>query len=213
MDPLLLLFIAIAALLGLKWHRGGRQNVAMIVATTDVMERVFVPLDTTYVNIGGFVGYNFTYTLSPPFKRLEGTITTLPRHALLYLPLSRRLFHREDQLLFTLYCSELRTGQGHIIQAERYRHGAVALEDADELEQTTVERRSGPFLILWRNPLIRDRLLEMLGQLSETATECIRYIGYYGSDGHVAVTLHPGHPQIEETLREVLAVVSRAPAR
>lgn len=213
MEPTVLIFVAFAAFLMLGWNRGGRINTRILLHAVETMERVFSPLDKTYTNIGGVVGYNFDYQLAPPFTRLEGTVTTLPRHAVLYLPISSRLLGREDRLLFTLYCEELRTGRGHIVNAERYRRGTIPIEDAENPENTVVERRAGTFLILWYNPMIRDRLTEMLGQLSETATECIRYIGYYGSEGHVAVTVNPRHPELEATLREIIAVVSGSPSR
>jgi hypothetical protein len=213
MEPTVLIFIALAAFLMLGWNRGGRINTKILLDAVETMERVFSPLDKTYTNIGGVVGYNFEYRIAPPFKRLEGTITTLPRHAVLYLPISRRLLGREDRLLFTLYCEELRTGRGHIVNAEGYRRGTIPVEDADNPESTTVEREAGTFLILWYNPMIRDRMAEMLGQLSDTATECIRYIGYYGSEGHLAVTVNPGHPELETALREVITMATGSPAR
>ncbi len=213
MNPMLLLFVGIAALLGLRWYRGNRTNMALMINAVDTLERVFSPREKTYTNIGGVIGYNLVYDLETPFRRMEGTIVTLPRQAILYLPISRWLLKREDKLLLTLYCDELRTGQGHIVEAARHRRSAVALEDQDTLQETPVDRNGRTFLLLWFNPLIRDRLGEMLQQLSLETLECLYYIGYYGTDNYVALTLDPGHPALEPALREVRDLMTSAPAR
>ena len=217
MEPVLLLFVALAAFLGLGWYRGGRANHALILTATQAMERAFAPIDTTYINIGGVVGYNFVYQLSPPFLRLEGTILTLPRHAILYLPISRWLLRREDTLLFTLYCGELRTGQGHIVEAERFKQGTsdltIPAEDLENLSTTPAEYEERSFVILWYNPMVRDRLRDILNQFSPGARNGIRYLGYYGGEGHVACTVNPNAVHLEKTLREIRSVLSGAPAR
>lgn len=203
MEPIVLLFIGFAAFLGLRWYQGGRQNREITISAAGILECVFAPLDTTYTNIGGVVGYNFVYELDRPFRRLEGTITTLPRQAVLYLPISRVLLRREDQLLFTLYFEELKTGQGHIVEEERYRRGSIPVADPESLSSTLVSRNRATFRILWYNPMIRDRLREVLDQLSDTALECVHYIGYYGSDNYIAFTVQPTHPQLEAVLHEL----------
>lgn len=203
MHPVLLVFVAIALFLSVGWHRGRQRNQALILNTVGVMETVFQPRDTTYTNIGGFIGYNVAYTLDPPLTRLEGTIITLPRHAVLYLPLSRYLFKREDMLLITLYGGTLKSGRGYIVEAERYHRGTIPLDDREGTSETPVEYPDRSFVVLWYNPLVRDRLKELLDKFSPEARNGIRYIGYYGSEGHMAYTVNPNHSHLETVLREI----------
>lgn len=182
----------------------------LILLATDVMERVFQPQDTQYTNIGGSIGYNFTYTLSHPYIRLEGTITTLPRHAIFYLPIALWLFKREDLLLFTVYCESLEAGLGHIVERERYQHGRVPVEDQESLQSAVIIRGRQEYVILYYNPYIRDRLSVFLETLSEAALESILYIGYYGNDSHIAVTMNPTHSGLEGAIDELSGVITDA---
>ena len=209
----MLLVVALIAFTLLGWYRGGRKNVGVIMTACRTLERVFEPVDKTYTNIGGVVGFNFTYELTSPLRRLEGTITTLPRHAVLYLPISRWLVRREDALLLTVYCERLLPGRGHIVEQSHYRRDSLSLEDTESMFDTPVQRERSSFLLLWYNPLIRDRLEWMLAQFSDTATECLRYLGYYGSDNYLAATFHAVHPELESVLREFVLLLRAVPDR
>ncbi|TVR73806.1 MAG: hypothetical protein EA427_01855 [Spirochaetaceae bacterium] len=206
MEPVVLVFIAVAAFLGLRWHRGSRVNYGVITGAVEAMEKAFSPRDKTYINIGGVVGYNFVYELDPPFRKLEGTIVTLPRQAVLYLPISRWLLKREDMLLFTLYCGDLKTGRGHIVEAARFENRTIPVEDRDSLSVTPAEYPERSFVVLWYNPLVRDRLRAMLDRFSGRARRGIRYLGYYGSEGHMAFTVNPGDPELPALLEEIRRV-------
>ncbi len=209
MDPLLLVIVAIAAVLGIRWYRGGRENTAVLLSATRALERAFAPVDTEYTNIGGTVGYNFVYTLADPFRRLEGTLTTLPRHAILYLPISQWILKREDLLLFTVYYDRLPPGIGHIAESERLRRGSIPIEDEENLDVTSVSAAKREFSILWYNPIVRERLEGFLDRLSDSTLECLYYVGYFGGETCVAFTLNPIHPALEKALGELVEVLRR----
>jgi hypothetical protein len=209
MEPLLLVIVAIAVLLGIGWYRGGKENTALLLAATRALERAFSPGDTEYTNIGGTVGYNFVYRLEDPFQRLEGTLTTLPRHALLYLPISQWLLKHEDLLLFTVYYDRLPPGIGHIVEAERHRRGSIPVQDQESIDATSVSTRRREFSVLWYNPVVRERLRGFLNQLSDAALECIHYVGYFGGESCIAFTLDPIHPSLEKALGELVEVLRR----
>jgi hypothetical protein len=208
MDPLFLVIVAIAALTGVRWFRGVRENRMLILLATKAMERAFQPEDTRYTNIGGSIGYNFSYTLSHPFIKLDGTVTTLPRHAIFYLPISIWLFKREDLLLFTLYCEKMDMGIGYIAEKERYEGGRLPIEDQDALQSTVTVRGTRQYVILYYNPQIRERLSAFLDALSEAALAGILYIGYYGNDSYVAVTMNPTHSELEGAIRELSEAIA-----
>ncbi len=213
MEPMFLLVFALIGFVFLGWYRGGRKNVEVILSTCRTAERVFEPVDTNYTNIGGVVGVNFVFELSSPFRRLEGTVTTVPRHAALYLPISRWVIRREDMLLITVYCERLRPGQGHIVERGRYQRAGAAVEEPEEMFETPVARGNREFLLLWYNPLIRDRLDWMLSQFSDIGTDCLRYLGYYGSDNYFSATFHATHPELEAVLLEFKALVRAVPEK
>lgn len=207
MEPLLLVIVAIAVVLGIGWYRGGKENTAVLLTATRALEGAFAPRDTEYTNIGGTVGYNFVFALGEPFRRLEGTLTTLPRHALLYLPISQWVLKREDLLLFTVYYDRLPPGTGHIVEAERLRRGSVPVQDRENLEVTSVTRGRRNFSVLWYNPVIRERLKRFIEGLSDSTLECIHYVGYFGLESCVAFTLDPIHPSLGGALSQMAEVL------
>ena len=207
MEPLLLVIVAIAVVLGFGWYRGAKENTAVLLFATRALENAFSPRDTEYTNIGGTVGYNFVYTLADPFRRLEGTLTTLPRHALLYLPISEWILKREDLLLFTVYYDRLPPGIGHIAESGRLRRGNIPVQDQENLDATTVARGRTTLSVLCYNPVIRKRLEAFIDQLSDSTLECLYYVGYFGGESCVAFTLNPIHPALEKALTEVVAVL------
>lgn len=209
MDPLFLIVVAIAGLTGYTWYRGMRQSQAVIRAATEAVEHVFRPTSTEYINIGGAVGYHFTFTLEPPLLRVEGTITTVPRHALFYLPIALWVFKREDLLLFTVYGTRLEVGLGYVVEQSRYESGRIPLEDRENLRRTPLHRGGVDLLILWYNPLIRDRLSAVVAQLSDTALQGFLHLGYYGQRSYIAVTVSPAHPHVHQTVQEIAGVIEQ----
>jgi hypothetical protein len=203
MDPLLLVIVAIAALTGYSWYQGNRTSRMVILAATTAMERAFQPVDSGYTNIGGTVGYHFSYSLKPPFRRMEGTVTTVPRHALFYLPIALWLLKREDLLLFTLYCEHLEAGQGYIVEKSRYEGRRIPIEDRENLHSTTVSRGAREFVLLWYNPLIRDRLSALLKHMGDPTLDTFLYLGYYGQSSYLAVTVSPVHPGLDRAMKEL----------
>lgn len=209
MDPLFLIVVAIAGLTGYTWYRGLRQSRAVIRAATRAAEHAFRPTSTEYINIGGAVGYHFTFTLESPLVRVEGTITTVPRHALFYLPIALWLFKREDLLLFTVYGTRLEVGLGYVVEKSRYESRRIPIEDRENLRSTPLHRGGVDFLILWYNPLIRDRLSGLVAQLSDTALQGFLHFGYYGQHSYIAVTVSPAHPYVDQTVQEIVGIIEQ----
>lgn len=206
MSLLAYLIFGLAAAMMLGWRRGVRTNRLLLVETCTATERVFQPTDTSYTNIGGLVGYNFTYQLDlAAFHRLDGTITTLPRQSLLYYPLAR-FMGREDNLILTLFCHPRAPGEGHIVEGRQFSRGWIPIDDDTSMQCETVEHGELRFLVFSYNPIVRSLLLSMLARLSKVRS--LRHIGYYGSNGYIALRLCPGGAELEtqiDELRRVLA--------
>ena len=212
MSLLAYLIFGLAAAMMLGWRRGVRANQLLLVETCAIAERVFQPTDTSYTNIGGLVGYNFTYQLdSAAFHRLDGTITTLPRQSLLYYPMAR-FMGREDNLILTLFCHSLAPGEGHIVEERQFSRGWIPIDDDTSMQCETVEHGELRFLLFSYNPIVHSLLLSILTRLSGGPS--LRYIGYYGSNRCISLRFCPGSAELEtqiDELRRALAgcVVSR----
>ncbi len=206
MTLLAYLIFGLAAAMMLGWRRGVRTNQQLLIETCATTERVFQPIDTSYTNIGGLVGYNFAYQLdSAAFYRLDGTITTLPRQSLLYYPLAR-FMGREDNLILTLFCHSLAPGEGHIVEERQFSRGWIPIDDDTSMQCETVENGELRFFLFSYNPLVRRLLLSILARLAGGPS--LRYIGYYGSNGYISLRFCPESAELEtqiDELRRVLA--------
>ena len=89
MNPFLLAgIIALAIAATGAYFFGRRKNKALAGIMSKEAEKVLHAKSTEYVNIGGSIGYNFTYKLPEPWTEAKGTMTFMPRQSLLYVPFS-----------------------------------------------------------------------------------------------------------------------------
>lgn len=160
-----LLFISSAVGLGYGFMRGQRRNRMIAAEIAHSLEEFYHPEEKRYVNIGGVVGYHIFYRLGGQLKSLVGTLTLLPRHAVLYLPISR-LLGRRDQLRLTLHTRAVPFGEGHIADPKAFEQGLLFLKDEESLQQRSVSLGEQELLILYHNPMVADRLESFLGALS-----------------------------------------------
>lgn len=116
-EPLFYLFIAFSALLGFGYFWGQRFNNRLFRSAFGDLVAVVKPVDQTFTNIGGLIGYHAV--LRPPKKspveRLDATITFLPRHAWLWMPISK-VIRRYDRLFITLHLRRPPPAEGHLIE-------------------------------------------------------------------------------------------------
>ncbi|OHD54073.1 MAG: hypothetical protein A2Y33_10165 [Spirochaetes bacterium GWF1_51_8] len=85
-----------ALILVLGYFVGRRLNLKKAREVSGVLEKILVPKDQTYVWIGGVVGFRASYVVNG-FRQVRVTMLMLPRHSLLYLPVSL-ITSRSDRL-------------------------------------------------------------------------------------------------------------------
>ncbi|NQU03203.1 MAG: hypothetical protein HQ589_03530 [Syntrophaceae bacterium] len=102
--PVLLLIFALSVFIGLGFSRGRKKNKRICLSAFHDLTRVFKPDDQTFTNIGGYVGHHATFCFQEKggVCEIDATITLLPRHAPLYMPISK-LIMRNDRLFISLY--------------------------------------------------------------------------------------------------------------
>ncbi|MBE3574764.1 MAG: hypothetical protein IMW99_04835 [Firmicutes bacterium] len=135
--------IILAGLSYLQYLWGRRANLSLFQQAAREMERALQPEDQSYTWIGGFVGFRADYVLHHGhLKKAEATLTALPRHSLLYLPLSWAWRH-SDSLYLLLRPERPLRGRAHL-----YRVGPglprPRIQNADQLksERLAVEGRT-----------------------------------------------------------------------
>ncbi|RKX66811.1 hypothetical protein DRP44_03345 [candidate division TA06 bacterium] len=143
---LFLIIVAVSFAVILAYFVGGRRNKKKIREIASELEELFDPVDKEYTNIGGFVGYHFNYEIENEFiEKIRGTITLLPRHSILFYPISL-LTSKSDKLFITITLRKAITEEIHII-AKELRSSRLHEITNSELE----ENLRGSFIIYYKS--------------------------------------------------------------
>ncbi len=164
-EPLFYLFVALSFLLGTGYFWGKRTNNRIFRSAFSDLVSVVKPVDQTFTNIGGLIGYHAT--LRPPkqdpVERVDATITFLPRHAWLWMPISK-LIRKYDRLFITLHLRRAPIAEGHLIEKGYARFRGPKITNADRLQSEAVRWGNLDFLLYFGNETIRQRLRNFMNK-------------------------------------------------
>jgi len=165
MNPYTLVaLIALAVAATGSYFIGTKKNRWIASSLSTELEGALKPLTTNYVNIGGAIGYNFTYVLQPPYTNAKGTITLSPRHSLLYLPFSLLLGIR-DRFFVNIFTKKKFRGEGHLVQAAYLKRARI--DGAESMERREAANGDVPFVLLWRGADLSNDLEKLLDALPD----------------------------------------------
>ena len=142
-QPVFYLFIAVSILLSLGYAWGRRRIRRITTTVFDEIAAVLRPKDQTFTNIGGLTGYhaNFVPHRNRSVKRVDATMTLLPRQSWLWYPFSR-MIRRYDRLFLSFHLSPRVTGilrEGHLIEKSYSSFAGAKIENAASLTNETFE--------------------------------------------------------------------------
>ena len=200
--PILLL----ALLTTFGYFRGKKKNNWISGWIARESENALKPLDTQYTNFGGAIGYNYIYKLEKPFREAKGTFTLLPRHSILYLPISY-LISRHDRYYLNLYVQGKLLGEGHIV-AQKYRNKARKLIEGIQTMQTAeVFRENKPYLLFWKEKGMEERLRKFIDKVE--CPDQLLHFCCYGENKNFFFYLRPERERLEEFLKSALPELKR----
>ncbi len=114
---MVLLLLGLVA--SLQYWRGRRLNLTLIRELSRQMEEALRPKEKNYTWIGGYVGVVAEYTLEDEnYSKVKATISLLPHHSLLYLPISL-LLGRKDRVYFLIYPKRKLKGRAHVLSGKK----------------------------------------------------------------------------------------------
>lgn len=189
-DPLFWLFVISTVILVYGFHWGRRANERIFRATMQDLMEVLKPVDQTFTNIGGVVGYHAKFSLPRECfaEQVEATITFLPRHAWLYLPFSL-LIRRHDRLFITIHLRRSFAGEGHLIEENyaRRRHARITRED--RLTREDIRWGGLNFTIYYDGLEMKTRLSELV-KLKEDPGK-VRHVALLGREKRCFIFMIP----------------------
>ncbi len=192
-EPLFYLFIAFTILLTLGYNWGKRRNKRIFVDAFEAIQAVLNPKDQQFTNIGGLTGYhaNFVPKQNKFVRRVDLTITLLPRQSWLYYPFAR-LFGRTDRLYLVYHLSPKANGtiaEGHIIAQKYSRAVGATIENAEQLSKESLDWGGGEYFLYYADRTTRDALMACRNQIREPAD--VRHIALVPSEQRVFVLMRP----------------------
>jgi hypothetical protein len=159
-QPVFFLFIGFSFLLALGYFWGRRSNRRIYQSALNDLVDVVKPDDQTFTNIGGAVGFHanlFVKKKGIPFFRVDATITLLPRHSWLYLPISK-LIRKYDRLFITLYLKRPPVEEAHLIETRYSKFRGSKIENADRLHHDIVRWENLDFHLYYKSQEMREKM-------------------------------------------------------
>ncbi len=174
-EPLFYLFIAFSALLGFGYFWGKKVNFRLFSSAFNDLVDVVKPVDQTFTNIGGLIGYHATLVTrkDDPVEKVEATITFLPRHSWLWLPISK-LIRKFDRLFITMHLKRPPAGEGHLIESGYAGFRGPKITNADRLKQESIRWGAWDYRMYYQNNQIRDKLAGFVSDNPDPG--CVRHI-------------------------------------
>lgn len=201
MNPYIISGIVVLAVLStVSYFFGTKKNRWIVSTMSKQLENVLKPRSTNYVNIGGAIGYNFSYALPAPYTNAKGTITLSPRHSLLYLPFSR-LLGIGDRFFVNVFTKKKLRGEAHIVDSTYM--GKANIDGVGSMERREIESKGKKFILLWRSLDLSAELETALSSLDDPSS--LRHFCSYPDTGTFFIHLRPKSGQIEDTVRALAA--------
>ena len=160
---LILLIFGITAFVVIGFHRGKKKNRQIYLSAFSELIDIFQPDGQTFTRIGGQVGHHavFTFNGKKPISEIDATITLLPRHAPLYLPISRLLM-RSDRLFITFYMRFSPPGEGHLVESSYDGFRGHEITNAARLTREEVKWGGHAFCLYYDRITMYDHLKRLL---------------------------------------------------
>ncbi|MBI4392061.1 MAG: hypothetical protein HY575_09245 [candidate division NC10 bacterium] len=208
-EQLFLVLVLAAGLLTLGYFRGRRINLGLARAIGSELERTLHPKDQTYTWLGGVLGFRAEYRSNGAVPRVEATLTLLPRHSLLYLPVAR-LLSGGDRLFVVAHPREPVRGEAHVIAASyRRRLGRLAGESGWRRE--TVDAGGEVFEVVGGDPGTVAGLRDWLRSLPRP--HHLRHLALVPRTGTLYLYLVPVRGEVKPIVESALAWSGAAAAR
>jgi len=155
---------------GYFWGR--RQNKKIVLSALTDLISVVKPDDQTFTNIGGAIGYHANLLIRKkrvPVSQVDATITLLPRHSWLYMPISK-LIRKYDRLFITVYLTKNNVKEFHLIESKYEGFRKSTINSKEHLLQNEVLWGMLYFNIYYQSQEMHEKCLKFIEANPEPGT-------------------------------------------
>ncbi len=199
---LLLAIMVLAGISSIQFYKGRKLNLQLMQHYLRSIEEVVKPEDKDYVWLGGYIGFRAKYKVNREnIRKFEYTLTLLPRHSILYFPIS--LFvSRHDKLYVVVRPFAQIKREAHLIQKGYYRF-KPGIEGEELLQREVVEINGIKYEALFE----KRRDVELLKSLVEGLSKVknIKHVSLTPKTNVFYVFMKPEPDTIEEDIKKIVA--------
>ncbi|MDI6861625.1 MAG: hypothetical protein QMD25_06465 [Caldisericia bacterium] len=194
---IILLMLILGGIASLQFFKGRKVNTLMMIKYIRDFEESLKPKDKLYTYIGGYIGFKANYDINENFiKKIELTLTLLPRQSLLYLPISY-LTRKHDRLYVVIRLNEKFGYDSHIIKKRFYFPGPI-IDNIETFRKEDIVLNGKEFYALYKNRSDLERLMKLVE--NSISIEDLRHIAYTRETNVLFLLLKPN---LEKTAKDL----------
>lgn len=202
---LMVIIIFLAGIATLQYFRGRKLNLLLMQHYIRSVKDVIKPEDETYTWLGGYIGFRAEYKINRDnLRKLEYTLTLLPRHSLLYFPIAL-LTSRHDKLYIVVRPFSQIKREAHLIQKNYYRL-KPDIENEPLLQKGEVEISRKKYEALFEKKRDIEKLKSLIESLSKPAN--IKHVALTPKTNVFYVQMKPEPETIGEDIRKIVEFVN-----
>ncbi|MBP1912906.1 hypothetical protein [Thermococcus stetteri] len=198
---LLLAIMVLAAISSIQFYKGRKLNLQLMEFYLRSIEEVVKPEDKDYVWLGGYIGFRANYKINRDnIRKFEYTLTLLPRHSILYFPISL-VTSRHDKLYIVVRPFAQIKREAHLIQKGYYRL-KPGIENEPLLQKEEVEIAGKKYEALFEKRRDMENLKALLENLPNPKD--IKHIALTPKTNVFYVQMKPDPDTIKETVEKIV---------
>lgn len=200
-QPVFYLLVIVAFLTSIIYLRGSKKNKKIARIISSELEAALKPQKQEYINIGGFIGYHGNYVRPGYFYKVNTTFTFIPRHSIMFLPVSL-LTSKHDKLYITIYSKAQLKGEAHLILEKLNRSATHKVKNENnKMRVESVEIDGRRYLIYYENLESKQFIQKCIENLD---LKYIYHITSYAPNRNFYLYMQPKQGYIEDNLRKFL---------
>lgn len=201
-QPVFFLFIAFSCILTIGYFWGRRQNKRVFLAAFNDLVDVVKPDDQTFTNIGGVVGYHANLFIKKrgPISQIDATITLLPRHSWLYMPISK-LIMKYDRLFITFYMRHRPPAEAHLIEAKYASFRGPKITNVHRFDREEITWGAYDFYLYYERAEMHDHFMKFIDNNPDPGL--VRHIAIVPGQRKCFIFMIPQKGQVKKDLAPI----------